>query len=29
MQIFREGEYVVTVMTKAILHYDGNVKWWV
>ncbi|XP_046457956.1 acetylcholine receptor subunit alpha-L1-like isoform X1 [Daphnia pulex] len=22
-----DGEYVVTTMTKAILHYDGHVKW--
>jgi nicotinic acetylcholine receptor len=23
-----DGEYVVTTMTKAILHYDGHVKWY-
>jgi Neurotransmitter-gated ion-channel ligand binding domain len=22
-----DGEYVVTTMTKAILHYDGRVQW--
>ena len=23
-----DGEYVVTTMTKAILHFDGHVKWY-